>query len=344
MVDYKISILIPSWNGASYIKQAIDSILNNNYKNFEIISIAGGTDETFQISKEYEQNYSEHIIALGREECSKNEALNLGLTYTTGDIIVITDVDCVYPKDWLRKINEIFQDKTINVITGFHLPYRDSENSLAEYNRIKSGYNIVRFENGEEIIGNKLWGGNSAFRKKIFIEKIGKFKEISQSGEDKLLGMELNEKGECVYYFNTIYVYTEHYSENIKKFFNQRTRWAKDLFIDFSIRDIFKWIILLGIGIFKLFYPPLILIIWFIFFNDSIFWFFLFLSPWFISYIFFMIFSLLELKKKSKMVNLRLNKNYDYKKAFIIVPLMFFIYGIINLKAYINPLNHKWDH
>ncbi len=342
MIEHNISILIPSWNGEKYIESCLNSLLKNEYPKFKIISIVGGTDKAFEISLEYQKKYPNKIIALQRKKGKKNEALNIGLKETDGDIIIITDVDCIYRPNWLKRINEIFQDNKINLITSFGMPYLENESSFAEYNKIRVGAGLLKFENGQVVIGNKLWGGCSAFRKDVFFKKIRKFEEKSITGDDKILGMEFNRQGEDLYYFWDIYVITEHYSDNMKKYIKHRIRWAKDLFIDFKKKNTFKLLFLLGIGLFKLFYPLIIVIFWLIFSNFSLFWLFALFSPWIIFYMCWNISVFFELKKKAKIVNSILNMNLNYKKAFKIVPLMFFVYGIINFVSFINPKKRKW--
>ena len=344
MVNYKISVLIPSWNGGQYITDCLNSILENNYDHFQIISIAGGNDKAYKISLKIQKDNPEKLIALSRKEGKKNEALNLGLDKADGDILVITDVDCIYPINWLSKINEIFQDKSINVITGGSLPYNHLTNALAEYNRIRAGYNLIKFQNGGFIIGNKLWGGNSAFRAEVFFSKIGKFEVESVTGDDKILGMEFNKRGEDLYFFRDIYVYTEHYSSNLKKLIDRRVRWAKDLFIDFKRKDYPKLLFLLGIGLFKFFYPPLVIIIWFLFLIPSLNWLLLLLSPWITFFILYIIGGCFELMLKSKKVNKELNTKFSYWKALKIVPLMFFIFGIVSIRSFLNPKRRQWYH
>ena len=50
MKYYKLTVLIPSWNGEKYIENCIKSILENDYENYQIISIAGGTDQGYNFS------------------------------------------------------------------------------------------------------------------------------------------------------------------------------------------------------------------------------------------------------------------------------------------------------
>ena len=344
MVKYKLSILIPSWNGEKYIENCINSILENGYENYQIISIAGGIDQGYNLSIKLQEKEPNKIIALKQEKGGKNKALNQGIEILDGDIIIITDVDCIYPKHWLSRINEIFQDEKINVITGLNLPFQHHTNSLAEFNRIRVGHKLVTFPDGGVVIGNKLWGGNSAFRKEIFKEKIGTFEEISKTGDDKILGMEFNRNGENLFFFRDIYVYTEHYSNNLKKFIDHRVRWAKDLFIDLKIKDIPKLLALISIGLFKLFYPILAILSLLIFFPLTFLNLILLLSPWIGFLIIYDLRFYFELLNKAKIVNKELDTNFSPKKAFRIVPLMFFVFGLIYIRSYLRPKHRKWYH
>ena len=341
-IDYKLSLLIPGWNAQKYIKNCVISLLENDYKNFEIILITGGSDNSYTISLKLHEKYPNKIKILKQEIPHKNTALNIGLKEAEGDIIVLTDIDCVYQRNWLNKINEIFQNKIYNIITGLYLPFPNRKNSLAEFNRIKMGNNLISFENEKVIIGNKLCGANAAFRKEIFLNKIGKFDEKIPTGDDKVLGITFNKKGEELYYFRDIYVYTECYSNSIKGFIRSRIRWAKDLFITLNKKIILRLLISFSLAFFKLFYPLFALFFWFFFFNLSYLWLILLIFPWFIFFIFYLVFFYFRLKKLCFKVNNQLGTNLSYKKAFRVVPILFFAYSIITIISLIYPKRNKW--
>ena len=341
IIEYRLSILVPGWNAEPYIENCIKSLLENDYQNLKIIIIAGGLDKSFEIALKLQKEYPNKIKALEQKMPHKNKALNLGLKEVDGDIIVITDVDCVYQKNWLSRINEIFQDKKFNVISGSFLPFQDRKNSLAEFNRIRHGTAIINNKHKEVIYGTKLCGANAAFRKEIFLEKLGKFEEISKTGDDKILGIQFNEYGEEIYFFRDIYVFTECYSNNLRKFIRRRIRWARDLFINpLEKKQVFKLLLSFGVALFKLFYPIATIIISYIFFNPS--YIILLLLPWIVFYCIWLINFYLEIKRVSYKVNNLLKTNFNHKKAFKIVPLLFFVFGIITIVSLIYPRRHKW--
>lgn len=64
MANYNLSILMPGWNTEPYIENCLNSLLENDYDNYKIIIIAGGTDNSFKIALRYQKKYPRKIIAL----------------------------------------------------------------------------------------------------------------------------------------------------------------------------------------------------------------------------------------------------------------------------------------
>ncbi len=333
--ENKLSILIPVWNAEKYFRNCINSLLENDYNNYEIIIIAGGNDYSYNIALNFQKKHSDKIKVLEQKVPLKNKALNLGLKEAQGEIIIITDADSIYPNDWLKRINEIFQNKKYNVITGNRFPFQDRKSVLAEYLNLIQGNKTIRFERSRVIKGVHLCGGNSMFRKDIFFDKIGMFDETIKHWDDVNLGMEFNKKGEKIYFFKDLYVYTEFYSNNLKKFIKQNVEWIHNYFCYFRRRNIPWFLFLIGIGLFKLFYPIVVIILTLFFFD--IFYIWIFLLPWIMFYFFILIKDYFKLKKVSYQLKIELNKDFNYKRAFKVVPLMFFIDAIIIMAGFLHP-------
>lgn len=121
----KISIVTPSFNSAKYIEDCIQSVLNQNYPNFEHIIIDGGsTDGTIEILKKYP-----HLIWISELDEGQSDALNKGFKMARGEIIGLLNSDDVYlPGTFYKVINELnnteidgvysniyFGDKKLNI-------------------------------------------------------------------------------------------------------------------------------------------------------------------------------------------------------------------------------------
>ena len=103
----KISIITPSYNQGSFIKQTIDSVLDQNYPNLEYWVIDGGsTDETIKILK----SYGGKIKWISEKDKGQTDAINKGLKKITGDIIAFINSDDYYEQNALKLVGSYFKN------------------------------------------------------------------------------------------------------------------------------------------------------------------------------------------------------------------------------------------
>jgi glycosyltransferase involved in cell wall biosynthesis len=105
----KISIVIPSYNKQRYLKQTLDSILQQEYANFEVIIQDGGsTDGSLGIIKEYANKHQKVIRYESKKDNGQLDAINEGVKKTTGDIISFINADDIYLKNCFKTVSKIF--------------------------------------------------------------------------------------------------------------------------------------------------------------------------------------------------------------------------------------------
>lgn len=111
----KISVITPSFNQAKYIRQTIESVLAQDYPNFEHIIIDGGsTDGTLDILREYD-----HLIWKSEPDKGQSDALNKALELATGDIIAWINSDDYYEKGAFDVVeSEMSADLSKEIIIG----------------------------------------------------------------------------------------------------------------------------------------------------------------------------------------------------------------------------------
>ncbi|MBS3167304.1 glycosyltransferase family 2 protein [Candidatus Woesearchaeota archaeon] len=102
----KISIVILNWNRRNFLKQAIESVLNQDYKNYEII--VADNNSTDGSSEMIEENFKD-IKLLKFKENLGIEARNIAFSILTGDIIFSLDNDAKLGKNALSKIVKEFE-------------------------------------------------------------------------------------------------------------------------------------------------------------------------------------------------------------------------------------------
>lgn len=98
MRDIKISVVVPIYNVQDYLKKCIESIINQSYKNIEVILVDdGSTDNSFQICNYYAMT-DNRIRVMHKENGGVTSARKAGTALATGDYILGVDGD-----DWIEE-------------------------------------------------------------------------------------------------------------------------------------------------------------------------------------------------------------------------------------------------
>lgn len=101
----KVSVIVPVHNVQKYLKETLDSLLAQTFKDFEIICIDNkSTDNTLKILKEYAKNDERFIIFEKKENIKQGLARNFGISVATGEYIFFLDGDDIIMPDCLEKM------------------------------------------------------------------------------------------------------------------------------------------------------------------------------------------------------------------------------------------------
>lgn len=115
-LEISVSVILPVYNGADYIKEALQSIFSQGYPSIEVIVIDDGSTDDLHSSLKL---YRDQIVFFRQENKGPASARNLGLEAAQGDIIAFADADDVWPKMKLKKQLEILKsDKELDVVVG----------------------------------------------------------------------------------------------------------------------------------------------------------------------------------------------------------------------------------
>lgn len=116
--DPLVSVIIPAYNAEKYIKDSIDSILNQTYKNIEIIVIDdGSTDNTKKILKGYEDK----IRYFFQVNKGPSSARNAGIGIAKGELIAYQDADDVSMRERIEKeVNYLLDNPTVAMVYSGH--------------------------------------------------------------------------------------------------------------------------------------------------------------------------------------------------------------------------------
>ena len=120
MHEIMISIITATYNSAKTINDTIKSVLCQTNKDFEYIIVDGGsTDETIDIVKSYESEFSGRLKWVSEKDKGIYDAMNKGIKMASGDIIGILNSDDYYTSDdILQTIADAFKCQNVDAIYG----------------------------------------------------------------------------------------------------------------------------------------------------------------------------------------------------------------------------------
>ena len=117
----KVSIIVPVYNTEKYLDRCIKSLLNQSYKNIEIILVNDGSiDNSLKIIKKYEKEHS-NIIVLNQRNHGAGSARNNGLKHSKGDYVTFLDSDDSLAVDAIKNMVSMIDKDTEVVIGGIRI-------------------------------------------------------------------------------------------------------------------------------------------------------------------------------------------------------------------------------
>lgn len=203
----KISIIMPVYNGAMFLRKSVERILNQPYKDIEVILVNdGSTDNSLEICNKF-ANRDSRIIVINKENGGICTARNAGLSIASGDFISFIDQDDDIRENIFVDLHRGFDDKVDMVISGKEMKLIDSTGKVV--NSIKYTYEDENIDS-ERAIGDlalnvkqnscmlHLW--NCLYRTSVIKENNIKFNENFKFGhEDSLFNIEYSSKCRCVH-------------------------------------------------------------------------------------------------------------------------------------------------
>lgn len=136
-----ISVILPVYNAQLYLEEAIESILNQTYKNFELIVINDGSnDSSLNIINEFMMK-DNRIILIDRENKGLVYTLNEAINLSKGKYIARMDADDISLPNRFEKQIELLENTKID-ICGCHYLLVDEENNINGLNLIPTSHEM----------------------------------------------------------------------------------------------------------------------------------------------------------------------------------------------------------
>jgi len=124
-----LSIITPAFNASSFIAEAIESILNQTYTNFEYIILDdNSTDNTFDIARSYEKKDKRIKVYRNKHRLGIPQNRNKGISLATGRFVMWQDADDIsHPKRAEKLVNFMDNNKEVGMC-GTNVLFFDKKN------------------------------------------------------------------------------------------------------------------------------------------------------------------------------------------------------------------------
>ncbi|TGM56534.1 glycosyltransferase [Leptospira adleri] len=182
-----VSVVIPCYNYGHYIGEAVQSVLAQTYKNYEIIIVDdGSTDEvTLGTLNEYQKTYTVRRI----DRSGPSVARNLGIELAKGEFILPLDADDLIHKDYLMEaVSAYTKNPSLGIV------YCEAE----FFGSMHGKWNLPEYKFPEILLDNCIFV-SSVFRRSDWKEVGGFNANMKNEWEDYDFWLKLIEKGRNVY-------------------------------------------------------------------------------------------------------------------------------------------------
>lgn len=178
----KISVIVPAYNVAGYIKSALVSLENQTYWNFEALVVDdGSTDDTADVVREFVKKDSRFHL-LQKPNGGLSSARNYGICHASGEYIALLDGDDVYhPEKLANHIAHLEKNPQVGVVYSASRAIRDS--GKATFISL-SGKPVTSNPLQALLCKNFVGHGSNAVFRKFLVDEVGGFDEGLRSSED----------------------------------------------------------------------------------------------------------------------------------------------------------------
>ena len=178
-----ISVIVPVYNVEKYLKECLDSIINQTYTELEITVVDdGSTDGSYNICKEYEKK-DRRVKVIHKENGGLSSARNAGIDNAHGKYIGFVDSDDYIASDMYERLVNACETNCANVAVCHAIVYKDGSEPIINCGYIKKDYCTV---DRKIIFSNALAMSqsvcNKLFRKELFSNIRFPYNRVTEDG------------------------------------------------------------------------------------------------------------------------------------------------------------------
>lgn len=221
-----VSVIVPAYNEEKVIARTIEALLEVDYPSKEIIVVDdGSTDRTLEIASRYKKV---GVKVCHKENGGKYSALNYGLKFARGEIIVVVDADTIVGKYSLKELVKNFSDPTVAAVAG-NIKVLNRVNWLTRCQALEYITSINVFRRALDVFSSVtvVPGALGAFRRST-LDSVGLYDRDTIT-EDFDVTVKVLKAGSTVQASSYAVAYTEA-PLTLKDLYRQRMRWYRGNF------------------------------------------------------------------------------------------------------------------
>lgn len=186
-----ISIIIPAYNAEKYILETINSVINQTFKDWELIIIDdGSTDKTANIVKEFCEN-DKRINYYYQKNSGVSVARNFGMSKAKGEYIAFLDADDIWLPEFLKYTVNFLNNNNDTGLVNTNVQFIDSNNKKLDiyYTGVtdKDIGDLIFFR-----LTNKTTGPSGTLIRTNIAKEIGGFNNILSNVADKMFYIDIS--------------------------------------------------------------------------------------------------------------------------------------------------------
>jgi cellulose synthase/poly-beta-1,6-N-acetylglucosamine synthase-like glycosyltransferase/peptidoglycan/xylan/chitin deacetylase (PgdA/CDA1 family)/spore germination protein YaaH len=219
-----VSVIVPAYNEELVIENTIKSLLASDYENYEIIVVDDGSvDKTSEIVREKFAG-NDRVRLLSASAGGKSAALNVGLRYAGGEIVIALDADTLFAPQTIGALAHRFYDPKIGAVAG-NAKVGNRINIVTRWQALEyiTSQNMDRRAFASLNCITVVPGAVGAWRRDL-IEQAGGFQSDTLA-EDQDLTLSIRRLGHSIGYEEDAIAWTEA-PDDLRTLAKQRFRWA----------------------------------------------------------------------------------------------------------------------
>ena len=118
-----VSVIVPIYNSLPYLREALDSVIHQTYRNLEILIVDdGSTDGSGEMCDEYRKDPRVQVIHQSNQ--GPSAARNAGLDRMTGDVVAFLDSDDAFCPDMVQTMSAAMEQNAADIVIGGYAQFR----------------------------------------------------------------------------------------------------------------------------------------------------------------------------------------------------------------------------